>query len=190
MAEAEIEAGNGDQLDGLLDLLRQLHADFIRDDMPLFPSNMHEYRPDWSPHFTVTWAMIAARIYPVLSRIWPKSSKQQDEGMQALYRHAEDQDAWPREGRYCLFPLQIGIHDAFVLGARLEGQGILIEPVGKPADWALQQVVDTPWGSLSVRARQRRGAVEFAFSAPEKFPIRICYQGKNGKSTSTGTCRL
>lgn len=190
MAEAEIEAGNGDQLDGLLDLLRKLHGDFIRDDMPLFPSNMDDLRADWSPHFAVTWSMIAARIYPVLSRIWPQSSKQQLEGMQVLYRHAQDQDAWFHDGRYCLFPLQIGIHDAFVLGARLEGQGILIEPVGKPADWALEQVVDTPWGSLSVRARQRRGAVEFVFSAPEKFPIRICYKGKTGKTTSTGTCQL
>ena len=102
MAEAEIEAGNEDQLDGLLDLVRKLHADFIRDDMPLFPSNIDEHRADWSPHFAVTWAMIAARIYPVLSRIWPKSSKQQHEGMQVLYRHAEDQ-SWRRRRHIWIF---------------------------------------------------------------------------------------
>jgi hypothetical protein len=191
IAEAEQEAGNADEVAALLPMVKQLHGFFIRDDVMLFPSHPTCFRADWSPAFQSMWTMEAARIYPALSRFWPTATRQQQQGLDKLAMYPESLfGGWAIYKRNCLFPLQSISHDAYILGARVDGTAVVIEPCGKPANWPEVQTAHTPWGRLEIRASKVRGVVEFVFSAERKFPVRVCYNGKSKKTHSKGTCRV
>ena len=191
MAEAEDEAGESETLDDLYAMLKKMHPHFIRNDVELFPSNAGQGRPDWPESFNSTWAMQAGRIYPAMQRLWPEAARLQRAGMALAYRHADEAtDDWGAHARVALFPIEAAYHDALMLGARLAGKGIVIEPIGAPKHWPPAQDVHTPWGRLTIRTTNEGGKTELAFSALARFPVTVRCNDRTTRTTSRGRCRL
>jgi hypothetical protein len=171
----------------LVGLFPKLHAHFNRDDVEMFPSNRAKGTKiefDWK---NVNWGNLALRIYPGLGRYLGWTGENLDLGLhRAFYPELTQGAARGKEGRPgdgFVNPLYF---DALLLGARVEGDGVRLEPVGKAERWPAKAVVDTPFGELTVV--KEAGAL--VLSSAAKFPVSLVINGKVQTGDSQGRFAL
>jgi len=191
VAEAEAEEGDEASIHGIVAMVRKLHEHFNRDDVELFPSSYGQVRDQWNPGSAGLWAMLGIRIYPELARLQGGDDEVTRAGLKRSYESIvltiEEWATCGRAGHCFVNPF---FHDALLLGARIAGDGIELEPIGDPAQWPEQQTVDTPFGELKIKSSMADGEVRLEFSAAADFAVTVKRQGASVRASSNGACKL
>ncbi len=167
----------------LVGLFGQLHTHFNRNDVEMFPSNRVKGAKIENQWKIVHWANLGLRIYSGLGRYLGWSGENLDLGL-LRSMHPElvkggDRGKEGRPGDGFVNPLY---YDALLMGARVEGAGVRLEPIGKAERWSDKAVVHTPFGELTV-TKEAGGLV---LSSVEKFPVSLVLNGKVQKGDSQG----
>jgi len=190
IAEAEVEEGNTDKLPAITDMLARLSTHYTRDDVELFPSNIGFCRRDWSDRQHTIWSTLALRAYPELLRLGGDEGAART-GLDIAYTCTQKPVAeWTTDGRPGDNFIHPRYHDALMLGATVEGDGIALNPLGDPAWWPAEQTVSTPYGKLTVLIEEHAGETIFRFSAVNLFPVMVRYEGQTVGTDSQGNACL
>ncbi len=167
----------------LVGLFGQLHTHFNRNDVEMFPSNRkkgHQSVDEWK---CTHWANLGLRIYTGLGRYLGWAGENLDQGLfrsmhpELLQGAERGKDGRPGDG--LVNPLY---YDALLWGARVEGDGVRLEPMGKAERWPAKAVVHTPFGELTVV--KEAGAL--VLSSGAQFPVSLVLNGKVQEGDSQG----
>ncbi len=192
--QAEVEAGGSDA--PFLPALERLHRHYVRDDVELFPSNLgNSPRASWALNTSGTWAVFAMRAYAEMGRRYGFDRPAVVDGFAKLAPSlGYDFREWARLGRLGNNHVHPRTHDMLMLAPRLleEGEGVELAPAFGPQSlpWPATQVVDTPWGPLTVTAAAENGGTRLAFEAPADFAVKVKTAGGELESRSTGNLLL
>lgn len=186
VAEAEQEEGNTSAIQEIVGLLHRVHVQFNRSDVELFPSSYNPEKKDWHAYRGTTWACLAVRIYPEMIRLQGHTD---DATLLGLSRCVSPE--LPPIGEFTSNRagdglLQPVFYDPLVLGCRLAGKGVSLEPMGTPEHWASAWSVSTPFGELKITVERQAGQVRLIFGATKRFPVTVRWAGKTIRSTSKG----
>jgi len=190
-AEAAVERGDKAALPQLIDALRVLDRQFRRDDREMFPSGYGQTRKQWGRGGEGMWAIMALRIYPEIARLQGKEDELTASG---LRRAGGDPpmplEEWAVSGRPVMYYVNPLYADALLLGARLAGDGIEINPIGEPPLWPAEQTIQTPFGDVLMRMSVEGHRAVLRFEAEREFPVLVSYGGTVTETTSRGSCVL
>ncbi|MFA5043468.1 MAG: hypothetical protein WC381_07010 [Kiritimatiellia bacterium] len=190
--EAEEEAG--EKTDAFVAPLKTLHDHYIRDDVELFPISLGKSsRANFSIGQNLTWSLFGLHIYAGMGRCFGFEHPAVREGFAKLLPCLNfDIKEWSgRAGDNHLHPRA---HDAFMLAARMaeDGQGVDLAPAFGAATlpWPAMQIVETPWGALSIAAAETKDGVILTLAAPADFRVRIRTGGETVETNSRGETRI
>ncbi|MBI2193302.1 MAG: hypothetical protein HYU36_15105 [Planctomycetes bacterium] len=190
-AEAAAEDGGGPALGAILEGLRLLDRQFMRDDREMFPSNYGETRQTWCKPNHWMWAIMALRIYPEIARLQGDEDSLTRAGLRrALETETPASEQWAVSGRYVMYYVNPLYADALLLGARFEGGGIELSPLAEPRYWPVRQCVSTPFGPLAIATDLQDGAITLRFEASNEFPVRVRLGQEVIETTSRRTCTV
>ncbi|MBI4025948.1 MAG: hypothetical protein HY360_13260 [Verrucomicrobia bacterium] len=185
VAEAHSEASGLSPVERnrFIDDLRRLSEYFNRDDVGLFPSGWNEHRPNWvhSGYQIYQWSILGIGIYPKMARLLGMEGDEMvllglRRSCQGITGPFEDCVAKSRIGHNLVIPL---IHDALMMGARVNMQGLELTPLAVPDQWPPKMTVHTPWGELSVECQWDGKQAQMRFESAGDFPVTINYHGKS-----------
>ena len=191
VAEAQAQMIPKPLINDIPDLLDRLGKHFLRRDVVIFPSDHGRPPKRWGGG--LDWLMLACRAFPHLARLQGGGGNGTvGAGLRRLRRCLEMCEA-PRRlhnsslrlgrlGRLGValnYPLD---HDALMLGAQWNGEGVRLEPIGPPESWPDTQIVYTPLGDLAVRLERRSDASVLHFDAAARFPVEVSL-GDSAKRT-------
>lgn len=190
-AEASIERGDTDQSDEVCNMIESLHQHYIRDDVDLFPSQLHDHRADWNETFVALWVMAAARLYAE----WPRVSTNGYSHVQTGWdKIGESGCDWKvqklNETRPNVFYINPWYADAMQAGARVAGDGIQLSLVGRPQDWPKEATVITPFGDVTLTVELASDTTTLRFRSAASFPVTVRHGEMVENATSNDTISL
>jgi hypothetical protein len=189
VADAELEEKNSAAIASMLPYLIKMEERFSRDDIELFPSEYKLPRKGWGPAGHATWAAMAMRIYTQLARLYPSERARCERGLARIPQHVPPtQEEYGRLGRVTNNLVNPLYHDALLLGARVNGDGIEIAPAVSPRSLPPLQVVSTPFGDLTVNATAQGNETRLSFRAGKEFSIDVVVAGRSVRTSSNGNC--
>ena len=191
VAEAAVEDDDQATLSDLLDSLRRLDKQFVRDDREFLPSSHGASKSEWGEGDRQMWAMMALRIYPQIARLQGVSTELVVSGLRRAMRTATVPiEEWGVSGRGVVYYSNGLYADAMILGASLNDGGIELSPLPDPSCWPAEQTVETPFGDLKVRAEREQDAVVLRLEAGRDYPVTVRYCEQVIQTSSTGCCTL
>ena len=118
--------------------------------------------------------MLACRAFPHLARLQGEENGTAGAGLRRCLEQFDGRGRWrekeSRLGAALSYPLD---HDALMLGAQWNGEGVRLAPIGPPEAWPDTQIVSTPLGNLAVRLERRSDAPVLHFDAAARFPVEV-----------------
>lgn len=190
-SEAMVERGDTDCLDDLRIMMRQISSHYLRDDVELFPSNYGQHRAEWPDPLWGCWLMPGARLYIEWPRFSPDDEPLSYAGWDKI---AEAKFSWEVQDVKSTRPTIFFSHpwyiDAMFVGARASGDGVELNLIGRPAEWAPEQTIVTPLGDLTVAADPGDGKATLRFSADQAFPVTVRYRDTTEQTDSRGSVSL
>jgi hypothetical protein len=190
VADAEAEEGHTDRLPAIFASIDQLQKHYSRRDVEMFPSS-YKAKVEWPQSQNSFWSTQAMRITTQMPRLRGSIDELTATNLKrTIDDDLLDNDAWGRHGRPGDNFVMPWYHDALLLGATWQGDGVTLAPLGDPTNWPAMQTVLTPRGELTVSTAIADGKVKFTFKAAEAFNITVKIGKATAKSTSTGSCEL
>ena len=191
VAEAAVEADDQEAVGEVLRVLRCLGRQWMRKDRELFPSRYGEVWSTWGPKAQLMWAVASSRIYAEVARLRGRQDDTVREAFGRVRAALEgQQDPLGPTGRLVIYYLNPLYADAMLLGARLGGEGVELDPLGDPSWWPARQTVHTPYGALRVDLVQDGPRHALAFEAERDFPVTVVHGGERTVTSSNGRCVL
>jgi len=188
---AATAAQKGDPaLPAILDMVRANHAQYQRDDVEAFPSNPELTHAAWGRDSGLQqmWTIVALRVYAELQQLAGGDDPVAAAGLERAWRECPGLPRdWKTPCRLSMYYVNPLVADAMTLGARLDGQGISLRPVGPAGHRPGEQTVETPWGQLRITTEREGETTRWRFEATGKFPVRLDIDGPILETTSQGT---
>ena len=186
-----VEKGERAVIEAIIPAMKTLHQQFMRDDVEQFPSNKGHGRDKWGLGNHRMWAIVALRVYPELARFQGGDDEVTLSGLLKARSYTDSPPrTWPDGGRLVMFYANPLHADAMLLGAKLEGEGVSLSPVGPTSLWPAEQIVRTPYGDLVVRTEISDGRAAMRFQAEREFPVIVRCGEQAIRTTSRGSASL
>jgi hypothetical protein len=136
------------------------------------------------------WTLTALRFYPEMARLQGGEDEVSRQGL----RRAGEKPPPPVAEWHVVRPTMYYLNslwaDAMLLGARLAGEGVEINPLGEPMWWPAQQTVHTPFGDLNITTQVRHDSAVVRFQAQQDFPVTLRWGDLVVETTSQQCCTI